>query len=119
MRFKSPITYHSKDITNVKVFTHVKGQGQDVKNFGTYRKVLSREIHMSLSLTILKIWPMLKFLQTEGQAKNYIYPIFRYGGIKIKQTKGDRVHFYLDNTRCTDLKGREWENVIRRSMFPG
>jgi hypothetical protein len=47
----------------------------------------------SLSLTIQKIWPMLKFLQTEtdrqtdrqtdGQAKNYMPPIYRYGGIKI------------------------------------
>jgi hypothetical protein len=40
----------------------------------------------ALSLTVQKIWPMLKFLQTDrqtdGQAKNYMPPIFRYGGIK-------------------------------------
>jgi hypothetical protein len=46
----------------------------------------------SLSLTIQKIWSMLKFfadrqtdVQTVGQmdrqAKNYMLPTFRYGGI--------------------------------------
>jgi hypothetical protein len=43
----------------------------------------------ALSLTIKKIWPMLKVLQTDkqtdGQAKNYMPPIFRYGGIKISK----------------------------------
>jgi hypothetical protein len=33
-----------------------------------------------LSLTIQKIWPMLVF--ADRQAKNYMPPIFRYGGIK-------------------------------------
>jgi hypothetical protein len=56
----------------------------------------------ALSLAIQKMWPMLKFLksgsnfkvkvtrykffadrQTDRQAKNYMPPIFRYGGIKI------------------------------------
>jgi hypothetical protein len=39
------------------------------------------------SLTIQKIWPLLKFLLTDGQAKNYMPPIFRYGDIK-KGEKG-------------------------------
>jgi hypothetical protein len=36
----------------------------------------------SLSLIIQKIWPMLKFF-ADRQAKNYMPPIFPYGGIKI------------------------------------
>jgi hypothetical protein len=40
--YEIPITYHSKDIANVKVFEKwVKRQGHKVKKFGTYRKVLS------------------------------------------------------------------------------
>jgi hypothetical protein len=45
----------------------------------------------ALSLTTQKIWPMLKFFadrQTDGQAKNYMPPIFRYGGIKKKNCRG-------------------------------
>jgi hypothetical protein len=44
MKYKSPITYHSKDMAKVKVFKKwVKLQGQDhkVKNYGTIRKFLS------------------------------------------------------------------------------
>jgi hypothetical protein len=42
MKYESPITYHSKDMANVKVYKKwVKVQGQEVKNFGTNRKVLS------------------------------------------------------------------------------
>jgi hypothetical protein len=42
MKYESPITCHSKDMANVKVFEKwVKGQGHKVKNFGTNRKVLS------------------------------------------------------------------------------
>jgi hypothetical protein len=44
MEYESPITYHSKDMANVKVFAD---------------------------------------RQTDGQAKNYMSTIFRYGGIKI------------------------------------
>ena len=41
MKYESPITYHSKDRANVKVFEKwVKLQGHKVKNFGTNRKVL-------------------------------------------------------------------------------
>jgi hypothetical protein len=43
-KYESPITYHSKDMTNVIVFKkefRLQGQGQEVKNFGTNRKVLS------------------------------------------------------------------------------
>jgi hypothetical protein len=42
MKYKSPITYHSKDMAKVKVFKKwVKLQGQEVKNYGTIRKFLS------------------------------------------------------------------------------
>jgi hypothetical protein len=44
MKYESPITYHSKDIANVKVFekwVKLQGQAHKVKNFGTNRKVLS------------------------------------------------------------------------------
>ena len=43
MKYESLITYHSKDMANVKVFAD---------------------------------------RQTDGQTKNYMPPIFRYGGIK-------------------------------------
>jgi hypothetical protein len=44
MKYKSPITYQSKDMANVKVFgKRVKLQGHDhkVKSYDTNRKVLS------------------------------------------------------------------------------
>jgi hypothetical protein len=42
MKYESPITCHSKDLANVKVFEKwVKLQGQGVIKFGTNRKVLS------------------------------------------------------------------------------
>jgi hypothetical protein len=44
MKYKSPITYHSKDMAIVKVFekwVKLQGQGHKVKTFGTIRKVLS------------------------------------------------------------------------------
>jgi hypothetical protein len=42
MKYESPITCHSKDMANVKVFENwVKLQGHTVKDFGTNRKVLS------------------------------------------------------------------------------
>jgi hypothetical protein len=43
MKYESPITYHSKDIANVKVFekwVKLLGQGHKFKHFGTNRKVL-------------------------------------------------------------------------------
>jgi hypothetical protein len=42
--YEIPITYHSKDMANVKVlekWVKLQGQGHKVKNFGTIRKVLS------------------------------------------------------------------------------
>jgi hypothetical protein len=48
MKYESPITYHSKDKVNVKVFADRQTDRQ-----------------------------------TDGQAKNYMLPIFRYGGIKM------------------------------------
>jgi hypothetical protein len=44
MKYESPITYHSKDMANVKVFgkwVKLQGQGHKVKTFGTNIKVLS------------------------------------------------------------------------------
>jgi hypothetical protein len=46
MKYKSPITYYSKDMAKVKVFEkwvklQGQGQGHKVKKFGTNRKVLS------------------------------------------------------------------------------
>jgi hypothetical protein len=44
MKYESPITWDSKDMTNVKGFEKwikLQGQGHKVKNFGTNRKVLS------------------------------------------------------------------------------
>jgi hypothetical protein len=41
--YEIPITCHSKDTTNVKVFekwVKLQGQGHNVKKFGTNRKVL-------------------------------------------------------------------------------
>jgi hypothetical protein len=44
MKYESLITYHSKYTANVKVFekwVKLQGQGREVKNYGTNRKVLS------------------------------------------------------------------------------
>jgi hypothetical protein len=44
MKYESPITCHSKDKANVKVFekwVKLHGQGHKIKNFGTNRKALS------------------------------------------------------------------------------
>jgi hypothetical protein len=42
MKYESPVTFHSKDMTNVKVLEKwVKTQGQEVKNYCTNKKVFS------------------------------------------------------------------------------
>jgi hypothetical protein len=44
MKYKSPITYHSKDMAKIKIFKKWfkhQGQGHKVKNYGTIRKFLS------------------------------------------------------------------------------
>jgi hypothetical protein len=44
MKYESPITYHSKDMANVKVFekwVKLQGQSHKVKTYGTIRKFLS------------------------------------------------------------------------------
>jgi hypothetical protein len=44
MKYKSPITCHSKDMANVKAFekwVKFQGQGHKVNNYGTNGKVLS------------------------------------------------------------------------------
>jgi hypothetical protein len=46
-KYKSPITYHSKDMTNVKVFgkcVKLQGQRHKVKNYGTLFKTLTLAI---------------------------------------------------------------------------
>jgi hypothetical protein len=55
MKYENPITFHSKDMANVKVTCHSKDMA-NVKVFADR--------------------------QTDGQVKNYMLPIFRYGGIK-------------------------------------
>jgi hypothetical protein len=43
MEYESPITYHPNEFTNVKVFkklVKLQGQGQEVINCGTFRKIL-------------------------------------------------------------------------------
>jgi hypothetical protein len=61
----------------------------------------------ALSVTIQKIWPMLKFLQTDrqtvAQAKKYMPPIFRYGGIKKALTVYMKIHPSEKNV-CVKLK---------------
>ena len=44
MKYKNPITYHSKDMANEKdlqMYAQFQGQGHKVKHYGTNRKVLS------------------------------------------------------------------------------
>jgi hypothetical protein len=73
MKYKSPITYHSKDMANVKVYgkwVKLQGQGHKVKNYGTMKVLVIKNTHMkSLSLTIQKIWPMLKFFESGSNFK--------------------------------------------------
>jgi hypothetical protein len=71
MKCESLITYHSKDMANIKVFekwVKLQGQGHKIKNNGTDRMVVSYGKYtrnmIALSLTIQKIWPMLKFLKS-------------------------------------------------------
>jgi hypothetical protein len=48
MKYKSRITYHSKDVAKVKdskKWIKLQGQGHMVKTFGTNRKVLSIKEH--------------------------------------------------------------------------
>jgi hypothetical protein len=55
MKYKSPITYHSNDMTNVKVFgkwVKLQGQGHKVKNYATMKVLVLKNTHMkSLSVT--------------------------------------------------------------------
>jgi hypothetical protein len=49
MKYKSPITYHSKDMANVKVFAETNcPQSFDTghKNHGIDRSLVIRDIHM-------------------------------------------------------------------------
>jgi hypothetical protein len=77
--YESPITYHSKDMANVKVFKkYVEGQGHEIKTVGTNRKVLSCEISITYHS-----WPMLKFLQTDELTGQKLYsPYFSIRGHK-------------------------------------
>ena len=71
MQYESPISSGKKVMAKVKVFQkYVKfqGQGHEVKNNGTIRKILSQATHMcntkALSLPVIKFCPRLKFLLT-------------------------------------------------------
>jgi hypothetical protein len=47
--YEIPITCHSKDMANIKIFekwVKLQGQGYNVKKFGTNRKVLSYRTHI-------------------------------------------------------------------------
>ena len=72
MKYQSPSTHCSKVISKVKVFkkwVKLQGQGHSVKNYGTYRKVLSQGILRNieaLALTVQKLLARLKF-QRGGQ----------------------------------------------------
>jgi hypothetical protein len=59
MKYESPITYHSKDMANVKVFADRQTK--------------------------------------HGQAKNYMPPIFRYGGIKKLAINNTCITIYLND----------------------
>jgi ribosomal protein S15P/S13E len=59
VKYESPITYHSKDMTNVKVFKKVKVRRSKIL-------VPMDRSMKALSLTIQKIWPMLKFLKSRS-----------------------------------------------------
>ena len=50
-----------------------QGQGHDVNNFGSNRKVLPQQIHMRnmkvLSLLVQKLWPRLSFVKSRSKVK--------------------------------------------------
>ena len=71
MQYNSSISSGNKVMAKVKVFQkYVKfqGQGHEVKNNGTIRKVFSQATHMcntkALSLPVIKFCPRFKFLLT-------------------------------------------------------
>jgi hypothetical protein len=84
MKCESPITYHSKDMTNVKVFesgSNLKVKVSRSKILVPIERSVERNTHMKYESPIIihKIEPMLKILQTDrwtGQ-KLYVSPIFR------------------------------------------
>jgi hypothetical protein len=85
MKYKSPITYHSKDMAKVKVFkkwVKLQGQGHMVKNVGTNRKVfVIRNTHMKYESPITchlkylaNVEVFEKWVKLQGQGhkvKNY------------------------------------------------
>jgi hypothetical protein len=74
MKYKSPITCHSQDMANVKVFEKwVKLQGQ--KFWYQYKGLVIRYTHMK-SLSDMANVKVFADRQTDGQAKNYMPPIF-------------------------------------------
>ena len=76
MQYISPITSDKKVMAKVKVFqkkVKLQGQGHEVNNYSTTRKVLSQGIHMcnmkALSLLVRKLWPRLKFFKSRSNFK--------------------------------------------------
>jgi hypothetical protein len=73
MKYESHITYHSKHMANDNVFgkrVKLQVQGHKVKNYGAMKVLVIKNTHVkSLSLTIQKIWPMLKFLESGSNFK--------------------------------------------------
>ena len=83
MKYESPTSFGSKVLTKVKFFqkkVKSQGQGQEVKNFGIDRKVLSQGIRLcnikALSPLVKKLWSRLSLLwtdrRTDGQTDRVI-----------------------------------------------
>jgi lauroyl/myristoyl acyltransferase len=85
MKYESPITYHSKDMANVKVFekwVKLQGQHHKVKSYNTNKKVLSWGRHIwnmkAISLAIQTIWPMLTLFKSGSNFKGQGHKIKSY-----------------------------------------
>ena len=72
----------------------------------------------ALTLTNQKMWPMLKFLQTKtqtnGQAKNYMPPIYQCVGLKILLS-ARAVQVSFDSLQISSLLS---EKFRKRFFFP-
>jgi hypothetical protein len=71
MKYKGPITYHSKDMTKVKVFkkwVKLQGQGHKVKKCGSNRKEHTYEIPITChSKDTANVKVFEKWVKLQGQ----------------------------------------------------
>ena len=86
VQYESSITPGKKVMAKVKLFqkwVKLQGQGHEVKNYGTMRKVLSQGIHMcnmkALSLLVRKLWPRLKFFKSGVKLQGQGHEVTNYG----------------------------------------